>query len=395
MRQKTILITGATGFLGSYLTRELLGMGYHLKLLMRKKTGIRGRERLSEIFPTVPGIPWNTFKDRIEVIEGDVCEVCLGLNTETYLRLANTIDDVFHCAAATKFNDTTDNTLINTNVHGTEHIVWFCLSKKTKRLHYISTAYVAGTRRETVFEHELEKGQSFNNRYEKSKFEAEKILSEFARKYDAPVTIYRPSIIIGDSRNGFTRNYDNIYIFGKGLSHCRNYDMRAFHQGPVTRDNANHRTPLRIPGDKYGTLNLVPVDYVAHAIVAISLQKKSIKNTFHIVNPSPPTLGELAEWMKTATGIHQVKIVPLNEFQISHHTLHEKLFLQGTEAFQPYMFGEAHFDSTGTGNLLRGTGIECPLITQDLINNLIAYAVNTNWGKKETDYSHYAAFSSG
>lgn len=370
-------------------------MGYHLKLLMRKKADAQGMARLSEVFPMLSGTPGDTFKDRIEVIEGDICEICLGLNTETYLRLANTVDDVYHCAAATKFNDTSDDTLVNTNVYGTEHILWFCLSKKPKRLHYVSTAYVAGTRREIVFEYELEKGQSFNNTYEKSKYEAEKILSHFARKYDTPVTIYRPSIIVGDFRTGFTKNYDNIYVFAKGLSRCKNYEMRARNKGLVNRNGTHHRTPLRVPGDKYCTLNLVPVDYVARAIVAISVQKKSINNTFHIVNPSPPTLGELAEWMKTAAGIHEVKIVPLSEFQILPHTLHEKLFLRGTEAFRPYMFGEPYFDSTGTGNLLRGTGIECPLITQDTVNNLIAYAMNMDWGKRKIDHGHCAAFSSG
>lgn len=391
MRQKTILITGATGFLGSYLARELLEMGYYLKLLMRKRTDIRGKERLFEVFPTLSGTTCSTFKDRIEVIEGNICETHLGLDAEAYLRLTNTVDEVFHCAAATKFNDTGDSILVNTNVHGTEHIFWFCLSNKPKRLHYISTAYVAGTRRERVFEHELEKGQSFNNTYEKSKFEAEKLLGQFTRKYDIPVTIYRPSIIVGDYKTGFTKNYDNIYVFGKGLSRYKNYEILARNKG---LDNGiNSRTPLRIPGDKYGTLNLVPVDYAASAIVAISMQEKGINNTFHVVNPSPPTLGELAEWMKTTYGIHQIKIVPLSEFQISPHTPQEKLLLQGTEAFLPYIFGEPYFDSTGTRNLLRGTGIECPLITQNLISNLIAYASNTDWGKRKIEHGYCAASS--
>ncbi len=366
-------------------------MGYYLKLLVRKKAGVRVKERIPEIFPTLPGISCNTFKDRIEVIEGDVCEICLGLDGETYLRLTNTVNEVLHCAAATKFSNTADNTLIDTNVHGTEHIFWFCLSNKPKRLHYISTAYVAGTRRGVVFEYELEKGQSFNNTYEKSKFEAERLLRQFTGKYDIPVTVYRPSIIIGDSRTDFTKSFDNIYVFAKGLYRCKNHEIRMRNRKLL--NSVNYRTPLRIPGDKYSTLNLVPVDYAARAIAAVSIQEESINATFHIVNPSPPTLGELAEWMRTATGIHQLKIVSLNEFRTSPYSLYEKLFLKGTESFRPYMFGEPCFDSTETGKLLRGTGIECPLITQDILDNLIAYAVDANWGKRKISHSHHSFFS--
>ena len=75
----------------------------------------------------------------------------LGLDTREYIRLAETIDEVFHCAAATKFNDA-HNTLTQTNVSGTENVVRFCYTEKIKRLHYISTAYVAGKRRDVVYE---------------------------------------------------------------------------------------------------------------------------------------------------------------------------------------------------------------------------------------------------
>lgn len=387
MKQKTILITGATGFLGNYLTRELFEAGFYLKLLIRNSASGQAKERISEVFPLVGATEsvFDTLSDRIEIIDGDVSQKRLGLNAQDYSRLSDTVDEVFHCAAATKFCNGSDNTLVPTNVYGTEHIVWFCLSNKPKRLHYISTAYVAGTRRDTVFEHELEKRQTFNNNYEKTKFDAEKLLQQFTNKYTIPTTIYRPSIIVGDSKTGFTRNYDSIYVFGKGLNRLKNYEMRNNYKDPQcsSRNDIGHPPSLRIPGDKHATINLVPVDYVTHAIVAISGQANSINKIFHIVNPSPPTLGELAEWMTVATGIHRIKIAPIYEFQARPQNLLEKLFLQGTEAFQPYLFGEPCFDSTNTKKLLSGTAIECPLITQELINLFIQYAIDTNWGKKK------------
>ncbi|MDG6026393.1 MAG: NAD-dependent epimerase/dehydratase family protein [Candidatus Brocadia sp.] len=390
MKRKTMLITGATGFLGSFITRQLFEAGFNLILLIRNSNQVRARDRISEVFPSFEDakteLMSRKLSDRVEIAEGDISQKHFGLQAMEYSRISDAVDEVFHCAAATKFHHESDHMLMQTNVYGTEHLAWFCLSGKRKKLHYISTAYVAGTRRDTVFEHELVKNQTFNNNYEKSKFDAEKLLRQFTAKYNIPATVYRPSIIIGDSRTGVTRNYDNIHVFGRGLHRLKNYETQKSNKDTPRscKKSAGYPPALRIPGDKHATINLVPVDYVTQAIVAISGQEQSVNKTFQIVNPSPPTLGELAEWMTVATGIHRVSIVPRYEFQMQPETLEEKLFLKGTETFQPYMFGEPYFDSTSTRTMLSGTKIECPLITQEVINRLIQYALDTNWGKKNT-----------
>ncbi len=395
MNKKTILITGATGFLGGYITRELFEADFRLILLVRKKAEVKATERLLEIFPA--GNPsesvFNTRLDRIEIIEGDISTNRLGIDTDEYVRLAETVDEVFHCAAATKFINDTSDTLTRTNVLGAEHIALFCIVGKQKRLHYISTAYVAGKRRNKVFENELENDQLFNNNYERSKYDAERAISTYAKRYQIPCTIYRPSIIVGDMKTGYTKNYDNIYVFGKGLIRLKNHEMRMDPQAREI-DNWNAVNPfqyLRFPGDKYGTINLVPIDYASRAIVAISQNANSINNTFHIVNPLAPTLGELAEWLKVATGVHRLKIASLHEFQVYPYTIEEKLFLQGTGAFQPYLFGEPYFDSTNTRSLLSSTGIECPMITQEMVSRFIQYAIDTNWGKIKKKQRLYAS----
>lgn len=323
----------------------------------------------------------STYSNRIEIVEGDIAEHCLGIDSAEYYLLADTIDEVFHCAAATKFNDEGD-ILKRTNVFGTRHVVEFCNTGKSKRLHHISTAYVAGRRKGIVFENELDTGQSFNNTYEKSKCDAEKVLFELTPQNRNLCTIYRPSIIIGDTITGYTKNYDNMYVFGRGLCRLKKYEIRNKGDTEMVKRNSNLLpVSLRIQGDRYGTINLVPVDYVARAIVAISQEQKSEGKTFHIVNPSPPTLGELSEWMKAATGIHSMRIVSQDEWKRQPLSFQEKLFLQGTESFQPYMFGEPYFDCTNTTNFLRGSGIMCPMITEDLIRLFIQHALCTNWGK--------------
>ena len=342
MRQKTVLITGATGFLGSYITRELFEAGFHLKLLVRKTT-TGAKERFSEVFPA--SYELKALLKRIEIIEGDISRNYLGLSAREYFKLAGTVDEVFHCAETTELRQGEDDTLARINVLGTALMSLFCITKRYKRLHYISTAYVAGKRRGVVLEDELEKGQSFNNGYERSKYEAERYLAVFLGQYRVPCTIYRPGIITGDAITGYTRKCENMYVF------CRELNRLNAHGMPNSGNP--FLFPLRIPGNKHSTVNLVPVDYAARAIAAIAMKAESINKTFHIVNPSPPTLGELAVWLTVATGNHRIKVVPLHEFKMQPQTLEEQLFLRRTAIFQPYMFGEACFDSTNTRNLLR------------------------------------------
>ena len=87
-------------------------------------------------------------------------------------------------------------------------------------------------------------------------------------------------------------------------------------------------------------------------------------------------------WLMVATGNHRLKVVLLHEFKMQPHTREEQLFLRRTAKFQPYMFGEACFDSTNTRNLLSGTGIECTIITYDLICKVNKYAIGMNCGRK-------------
>ncbi|MCF6148690.1 MAG: SDR family oxidoreductase [Candidatus Kuenenia sp.] len=385
MRKRTLLITGATGFLGSCLAEKYLDNGYGLKLLVRNRQRTPLKEIFSEIFSEKTMQKLNAFAGRVELIEGDISLENLGLPVDDYLRLADTVDEVLHCAAATKFENDRNDTLTQTNIYGSLRVARFCSIQKIKRFHYVSTAYVAGKRRGTVFETELENGQKFNNTYEQSKFEAEKRISSFAEQQGIPLTVYRPSIITGDSGTGFTRNYDNIYAFCRELVRLTTYETRMKLRDSSTLTEGKHAdlpVSLRIPGDKHSTINLIPVDYAASAIFHISVQKETTGKTFHIVNPSPPTIEEIAEWLKVATGIYSVRIVPKHEFHITEPNTWEKNFLKKTETFQSYMFGEACFDSANTREFLAGSNIDCPLITQEFISRIIQYAIDAKWGKK-------------
>ena len=268
---------------------------------------------------------------------------------------------------------------------GTENVVRFCYTEKIKRLHYISTAYVAGKRRDVVYEDELDKGQAFNNNYEKSKFDAEKILDNlsdnmiFQQLFIGRALLWAiPGLVI--------QKITITFIFlarGFTASKITKRKKSPENDSSISPKRIHQSSYLRIPGDKHGAINLIPVDYAARTIVAISRRDESINKIFHIVNPSPPTLGELAEWMEVATG-KRIKILPFYELQAQSYTIFEKLFLRVLKPFNHICLENLILIPQTPKHLLSGAGIECPLITQELIHRFIQYGVDTHWGKKNT-----------
>ena len=144
--------------------------------------------------------PWG---DRLEVVVGDIGERRLGLGDADWDRLTGSVDTVFHLAAI--YDLAVPLALAQrVNVDGTGNVIDFCRAASGLRRHvYVSTAYVAGRRRGTVYEHELVLGQDFKNHYESTKFQAEVWVRESMA--DVPTTILRPAIVVGDSQDGGDR----------------------------------------------------------------------------------------------------------------------------------------------------------------------------------------------
>lgn len=180
-REKTVLVTGSTGFLGCAVTRRLLFSGYRLRLLIRKGgnrtlpksfgwdgtikeiiPGNQHNEYLQEQSSMTEGMAgtdelfYDLFTSNVEIFEGDITSSNLGLEEKEYKRLCCEVDEVFHCAAATHFENQHVDELVTVNVKGTENMLQFADSGKQKRFHYVSTAYVAGRQNDIVYENDLE-----------------------------------------------------------------------------------------------------------------------------------------------------------------------------------------------------------------------------------------------
>ncbi|MGR3293410.1 MAG: SDR family oxidoreductase [Candidatus Scalindua sp.] len=400
-REKIILVTGSTGFLGSAITQRLLVSGCKLRLLIRKrdtdssqilfgvesliKTLILGNQLVEysqEQFLAV-GERLNNgkslhelFTSNVEIIEGDITSSSLGLEKQEYMKLCSEVDEVFHCAAVTHFEMQGADEHVVVNIKGTENVLQFTNTGKQKRLHYISTAYVAGKQNCIIYENQIVNEPLFNNEYERSKFVAEQLVIEYAKSNDIPYTIYRPGIIVGDSKTGATCKFDNLYLFVKVLFNIKNSFIKE------KNEDLNDIT-IRVPGDPDALINLVPIDYVADAIVAILEKKESIGKIYHITNPNPPRLCELRDLVMALLEIKGMHVGIDKELEKQSLGTVEKLFLRQTRSYYSYLFSKLRFDDSGTQEILKGTGIICPAVTKEFVAVLINFAVSHNWGEEK------------
>jgi thioester reductase-like protein len=260
------LLTGFPGFIGRRVVSRLLEADDDARVTALVE------ERMADTAREV-GEP---FGDRLEIVEGDIGERRLGLGDSDWDRLTGSVETVFHLAAiydlAVPFE-----LAQKVNVDGTGNVIDFCRAAEDLRRHvYVSTAYVAGDRKGTVYEHELVLGQDFKNHYESTKFQAEVWVRESMAH--VPTTILRPAIVVGDSKTGETEKFDGPYFLLRAIS-------QAVHFG---------RAPVQF-GHADAPFNVVPVDFVVAGMVAAAQDDAMVGETLHLVDPDPLSAHELLE----------------------------------------------------------------------------------------------------
>jgi thioester reductase-like protein len=258
MAARTLLVTGFPGFLAGRLVPRLLEEDPEARVV-------------ALVEPRMVDVARARAGERVEIVAGDITHPRLALDDATYARLAADVTAVFHLAAI--YDLAVGAELAErVNVAGTQHVLAFCRAcAALERHHYISTAYVAGLRSGLVLEDDLAAGQAFKNHYEATKFAAEVLVR--ASMDTIPTTVYRPAIVVGDSRTGETQKFDGPYYLLRTLSAVK---------GPL---------PQIGRGD--ALFNVVPVDFVVDAIAAGARDAGAAGHTLHLVDPAPVTSAEL------------------------------------------------------------------------------------------------------
>ncbi len=343
----SLLLTGATGFVGmELLARVLEQTEYDVVALVRADDDRAAQARMDELLQTLVAPGTRPHRGRVRALAADLESDGLGLSPLVRERLAGSIKAVVHCAASISFTLPLDEAR-RINVEGTRQIVALASAAHERggleRFVHVSTAYVAGERTGVVSEHDGDVGQGFRNTYERTKLEAEQIVTGSG----LPAAIVRPSVIVGDSETGWTQAFNVIY-----------WPLQAFARGLFPT----------VPGDPGASLDIVPVDTVANALLEL-LRGPVRGGAFHIVaGDSAPSNAELATMAAEAFDAEPPVFVGPGEDEEA-----EKL----AGALVPYFSVRCTFDARRARELLGAT----PPPLRDYFPSLMRYAREARWGK--------------
>src|SRR5258706_2181724 len=333
---ETVFITGFPGFIAGRLVKRLATEGARFILLVHPLFLPTAAEELARIAGET-GLDKNNFR----VVEGDITKPELGLSTRELERARQETTTIFHLAAIYDLAVDCD-VASHVNVEGTLNVNLFAKSvENLRRYHYGSTCYVAGEREGLIMESELHHDTGVRKHYEEPKYLAE--LEVAALKSELPITIHRPAVVCGDSVTGETAKYDGIY-----------YLIHYLRKWPAGLSLLNI-------GNSEVRLNLVPVNFVVDAMVALAKDERAIGATVQLADPAPLTTHQLfAEIAKAIGGRDSFATVPAGiVYPVLRMPLAPKLTGLPHSAV-PYFFQVQTHDTTVARRLLEPHGIRCP-----------------------------------
>jgi thioester reductase-like protein len=365
-----ILLTGATGFVGmELLARYLERTDRDVYALVRAADAGEARDRMRATLTRL-GLAPDRYESRVTAVPADVERDGLGIDPARRAELAERVCEVIHSAASVSFTLPLEDSR-HINVDGTRHMLEFADEASEhgglERFAYVSTAYVAGTHRDEFREDQLEVGQGFRNAYERSKFEAELLVRSHAERL--PIQIFRPSIIVGERRSGWTASFNVLYS-----------PLKAFVRGAL---------PF-LPADRSAPVDVVPVDYVADAIFTLAgepVQKPG--ETFHLVSGAgATTVGRLAERAASHLDRRAPRILPPKLYRRLLHPLLARVgpparrrALARNEVFFPYFTMRVRFDDERARGRLDPRGVRAAPVERYL-DRLLDFARDADWGRR-------------
>lgn len=345
-----VFLTGATGFLGAFLLRELLAHGLTVHCLVRAPDCDTGLKRLTENLRTYELLDGLDL-DAVRVVTGDVTQPRLGMPEETYTELAGRIGAIYHSAAKVNFL-TIYKWLRRATVDATHEILRLaCAAGAT--LHHVSTTAVFEPRADRSPRTEIDPTgppQSLQLGYAKSKWVAEQLVLKAGRR-GVPVTIHRPGQVWGDSRSGACQENDFVWRFIKGSLQAGLYPRR-----------------FRL------SMNIVPVDYVSAAIVALSRNPRAIGGIFHQVSPDVLGPEEILRLLRSAgyelTEVSILKWMKAIAADVTNSMVPLMRVMAESEKVEM-----AEFSDVSTREFLVDAGLTSPDIDEAVFSTYVAYFV--------------------
>lgn len=376
---KSILLTGATGFLGAFLLHELLEKTTaDIYCLIRAENITQALKRIENKLQSY--LLWDkNFSGRIIPVMGDLSQPLLGISTDCFNTLAENVDAIYHNGAWVNFTYPYSQ-LKAANVLGTQEVLRLAVQSKVKPVHFISTIGVVGAadrHLEIISETTpINCSEQIESGYTQSKWVAEKLVT-IAHDRHIPVTIYRPGRISGHSQTGVCNPDDHTFRMIRG----------CIQLGTVPQDDS--------------LVNLTPVDYAVGAIVHLSSQPESLGKTFHLFNPQPTPWREVVnsvislgyplkqldyqQWRKDLlTTVERSPDHPLfpliSTFDAPHKPSNS---IRGTGVHESETLHNdteesinQKLEASNTNAGLAGTSIVCPKCDRQLLSTYFSYLAN-------------------
>lgn len=359
-----VLVTGATGFLGTQIIQKLLKETiYEILVLVRGHNEENALQRLKRAWWEFPELKM-AIGSRIHLINGDISQEKLGIESEIYENLVHSVTHIIHSAADLRLNAPLAD-LRKTNREGTSHVLQLACEIHEDhglcRFSHVSTAYVAGRGKGLIDEDSLSDEEGFLSNYEKSKYESELEV----KNSNLPISIFRPGMIVGDSKTGYVKTFNTLYV-----------PLRLYLSGKQRI----------IPIKSSAKINLVPVDYIADVIIRLTFDSRAEGLTFHLTAPydSLPSVGELIKFVrnwalknldyKIPRPIFAPILVPLikkisNTKFISNPST--RAMLKTISALEPYFHEDRRFSLKNTEKLVGKYNLDW----HDFLPNILQFAV--------------------
>lgn len=259
-----VFVTGYPSLVVGRLVRNLVAAGVETHVLVKDDFEERARADFDGL---APGL--------LRLYSGDVVNMDLGLSGAEARGLMDSVRTLFHLAGVYHLG-VREREMKLVNLEGTRNALAFARRcKHLERLVHMSTAFVAGNREGVIMEDELDEGQGFRTRYEESKYLAEKLVRRAGE--DIPITIARPSLIVGDSRTGEIDTLEGPHFF-----------MYVLVNLPMD-------VQFPLPGHGRHPLNIVPADFLVEALQIIAADPAAEGRCFHLTDPNPVSARKVFE----------------------------------------------------------------------------------------------------
>jgi nucleoside-diphosphate-sugar epimerase len=334
---RTVFVTGFPVFAARRLIKQLVADGDQVWLLARDKFVDAAADYTGQLHKSWPDSP------PVRILQGDILDIDLGLTGAEVRDLHAEVEEIHHIAAV-GYLGTPKRKMRLVNVDGLREVMEVALGmKRLQRLCHWSTAFVAGARSGVVMEDELMVGQQFRNDYERTKAEAEVVARRAMDKL--PISIVRPTIIVGSTDTGKVDRMDGIYV---GIRRI------------VT---AAAGVSVPIPSHGRFPVHVIPSDYAAKAAKFIARHPDAEGGTFHLTDPLPLTAHKFFDAVADAAGRPRPKVfLPGGVARRVLHLPGIRTLARDEATFVEWLDAEVLFDRTAADRILAPSGLVCPKV---------------------------------